>query len=73
MNKWKILNRNQNTFFSFADDALRFFSDRFKISENAHGLIVLKIDGMFVSSFKKEECEDAILYYANREVNRTLQ
>ena len=60
-------------FFAFADDALKFFSDRFKVSENSHGLFVLKIDDMFVSSFKKEEREDAILYYANREVNRTLK
>lgn len=72
MSHWKLANKSQHTFFAFADDALKFFSGRFNVSENEHGLLVLKVDAKFVSSFLKEDREDAILFYANRYVNRAL-
>lgn len=67
---YKTMLKNQTTFFSFSDDALGFFKGRFHVSTNANGLYVLKLDDKFVASFKPEEKEDAILYYANRQIMR---
>ena len=67
---YKTMLKNQNTFFSFAEDAITFFKGRVHVSTNYHGLYVLKLDGKFIASFKAEEKDDAILYYANRQVMR---
>lgn len=67
---YKTMLKNQTTFFTFSDDALAFFKGRFHVSTNDHGLYVLNLDGGFVASFKPEEKDDAILYYANRQIMR---
>lgn len=67
---YKTMLKNQTTFFTFAADALAFFKGRFHVSTNDHGLHVLKLDDKVVASFKPEEKDDAILYYANRQVMR---
>lgn len=67
---YKTMLKHQTTFFTFSDDALAFFKCRFHVSTNDHGLYVLNLDGKFVASFKPEEKDDAILYYANRQVMR---
>ena len=65
---YKAMMKSQNTFFSCADDALSFFTGRIVLSVNTHGLPFLKLDGQFLASFKETEQEDAILFYANRQI-----
>lgn len=67
---YKTMLKNQTTFFTFVEDALAFFKGRFQLTTNDHGLYVLNLDDKFVASFKAEDKEDAILYYANRQIMR---
>jgi hypothetical protein len=65
---YKAMMKNQNSFFSSADDALSFFTGRMELSVNMFGLPFLKMDGQFLASLKESEKEDAILFYANRQI-----
>lgn len=69
---YKTFRKFQHSFFYSSEDVLKHFSKRFELSTNQHGLFVLKVDGKFVASFYPHQKEDAILYYGDLEVFRTL-
>ena len=68
---YDILRKNQNTYFSSAEDVLKWYSKSFALFKNeSTGLWILKIDGLFKASFAEEEKEDAVLFFGNQRCHR---
>lgn len=71
MNMYKTMAKHQNAFFSGMHEVLNHHKN-FTLKENAHGLIVLLINGKFVASCNSDDTADMVLYYGNRETQRKI-
>ena len=71
MNMYQTMQKHQNSYFSSAEDVLAFCKE-IEVKQNNQGLYYLTIKGSFKASFKKEEKNDAILFYGNQLVQRRL-
>lgn len=70
---YNILRKNQNTYFSSAEDVLEWFTKSFELIKNeSTGLWILKIGGQFKASFTEEQKEDAVLFYGNQQAQYNL-